>query len=131
MNTESKEKNKQFSMRRFFKSFKYTWEGLVYAYHNEQSMTLIFFVSILVTALGILLKINPFEWAFCILGLGIMVAIELLNTAIEAVVDLASPEIHPLAKIAKDTGSAASGVYSFLVFISACFIFIPKIISLF
>lgn len=131
MSTESKGRNKQFGIKRFFKSFKYSWEGLVYAYRYEQSMMLHFFLSIFVICLGIWLKINPFEWAFCILGLGIMLAIELLNTAIEGVVDLASPDIHPLAKIAKDTGSAASGVYAVISFISACFIFIPKVIALF
>lgn len=131
MSSESKGRNKVFGIKRFFRSFKYSWEGLKYAYRYEQSMMLHFFLSIFVVILGIWLKISLFEWAFCILGLGIMLAIELLNTAVEAVVDLASPEIHPLAKIAKDTGSAASGVYSILAFVSACFIFIPKIIALF
>ena len=56
---------------------------------------------------------------------------ELLNTAIEATVDLVTKEIHPLAKVAKDCGSAAAFVSSIMVFIICCFIFIPKIIAIF
>lgn len=131
MSTESKGRNKVFGIKRFFRSFKYSWEGLKYAYRYEQSMILHIGASILVVILGLWLKISLLEWAFCIATLALILAIELLNTAIEAVVDLASPEIHPLAKIAKDTGSAASGVYSILSVVTLGLIFIPKIIELF
>ena len=60
------------------------------------------------------------------MGLVVVLAVELLNTAIEATVDLVTKEIHPLAKVAKDCGSAAAFVSSIMVFIICCFIFIPK-----
>ncbi len=131
MNMASREKNKKFSVKRFLNSFRFSWDGLKYAYKYEQSMTIHLVCTIFVIILGIWLKISALEWAICILGLGIIMAIELLNTAVEAVVDLASPEIHPLAKIAKDTASASVGVFSFITILVDCFIFIPKIILLF
>ena len=131
MNMASREKNKKFSVKRFLNSFRFSWDGLKYAYKYEQSMTIHLVCTIFVIILGIWLKISALEWVICILGLGIIMAIELLNTAVEAVVDLASPEIHPLAKIAKDTASASVGVFSFITILVDCFIFIPKIILLF
>ena len=131
MNMASREKNKKFSVKRFLNSFRFSWDGLKYAYKYEQSMTIHLVCTIFVIILGIWLKISALEWAICILGLGIIMAIELLNTAVEAVVDLASPEIHPLAKIAKDTASASVGIFSFITILVDCFIFIPKIILLF
>ena len=62
---------------------------------------------------------------------GLVMATELINTSIEAVVDLTCPKIHPLAKIAKDTASAAVFVFSVVAAISGLLIFVPKIIALF
>ena len=61
----------------------------------------------------------------------VVLAVELLNTAVEATVDLITKEIHPLAKVAKDCGSAAAFVSSIMAFIICLFIFMPKIIALF
>ena len=66
-----------------------------------------------------------------IITLGVVLASELVNTAIEAVVDLVTLEIHPLAKIAKDCGSAATFVLSLLSIVIALFIYAPYIIAMF
>lgn len=130
MNMESRENNKKFSINRFFRSFKFSWEGLKYAYKYEQSMTIHFVSTVLTIILGFVLNISLIEWIICILTLGFVMVAELLNTAIEAIVDLASPKIHPLAKISKDTASAAVAVYSFITIFCLSLIFIPKIIAL-
>jgi len=67
----------------------------------------------------------------CLTMIGFVMAAELLNTAIEATVDMAMPDIHPLAKVAKDTASAAVFVLSFVSAIIGVVIFIPKILSIF
>ena len=81
--------------------------------------------------MGFAFSINGLEWILIICILGVILAVELLNTAIEATVDLVTKEIHPLAKVSKDCGSAAAFVSSIMVFIICCFIFVPKIIALF
>lgn len=128
MNTESKER-KKFSLHRFFISFKYSYDGLKYAYLNEQSMLLHLMCTIVVIVLGIFLKISLIEWIICITLLTCIMSIELLNTAIEATVDLVTKEKKELAKIAKDTSSASAGIISIFSLVVFLLIFVPKIIE--
>ena len=128
MSMESKER-KKFSLRRFFISFKYSFDGLKYAYLNEQSMLLHLISTIIIIVLGIFFKISLIEWIICITLLTCIMSIELLNTAIEATVDLVTKEKRELAKIAKDTSSASAGIISIFSLIIFLMIFIPKIIE--
>ena len=116
---------------RFLKSFKYSVEGLIYAYRFEQSMFVHFVFTVLVIIVNILLQVTRTEWLITILMLVVTLAAELVNTAIEAVVDLVTLEIHPLAKIAKDCGSAATFVLSLMSFVLALIIYIPCAIEVF
>ena len=131
MSLKKQEKHKKMSFKRFLNSIKYSIDGLVNAYQNEQSLWLHAMCTTLIVVLGFILQISFIQWAIIVIALVIVLAVELLNTAIEATVDLITKEIHPLAKVAKDCGSAAAFVSSIMVFIICCFIFIPKIIALF
>ena len=131
MNSKKQEKHKKMSFKRFLNSVKYSIEGLNHAYRNEQSLWLHASGVILAVILGIVLKINFYEWAVIIVAFVVVLAIELLNTAIEAVVDLVTKEFHPLAKIAKDCGSAAAFVSGVASAVICLVIFLPKIIELF
>lgn len=122
---------KVYGISRFFKSIKYSLDGLVYAYRYEQSLWLHGFVSILAVILGIIFKIKLSEWAIIFIALGSILALELINTAIEAAVDLTTSEIHPLAKIAKDCGSASSFVMSIVSIVISLFVFGPYLMELF
>ena len=75
--------------------------------------------------LGFIFQIRLAEWAIIFIALGIILALELINTAIEAAVDLTTTEIHPLAKVAKDCGSAASFVMSIVSIVISLFVFGP------
>ncbi len=131
MSLKKQEKHKKMSFKRFLNSIKYSIDGLVNAYQNEQSLWLHAMCTTLIVVLGFILQISFIQWAIIVIALVIVLAVELLNTAIEATVDLITKEIHPLAKVAKDCGSAAAFVSSIMVFIICCFIFIPKIVALF
>lgn len=63
--------------------------------------------SVLVVIAGIILKLSVTEWCICLTLFGLVMALELVNTSIEAVVDLVTEERKPLAKIAKDTAAGA------------------------
>ena len=130
MDSESRDNQKKRGLKRFFKSFGYSIEGLKYAYKYEQSMTIHLTMVCLVVILGIIVRLSFFEWLICLILFGLVVATELINTAIEAVVDLTCPYKHPLAKIAKDTASAAVFVFAFTSLIAGLIIFVPKIIIL-
>lgn len=126
----SRDKIKGFGIKRFFLSFKYSIEGLIYAYRYEQSLWVHAIASIFVIIMGIIFDIKFSEWAILFIALGSILSIELINTAIEAAVDLTTTDIHPLAKIAKDCGSAASFVLTFVSIVIAMFVFGPYITEL-
>lgn len=126
----SRDDVKKHGFGRFLKSFKYSVEGLVYAYRYEQSMLIHFICTIGVVLANIFLKVTNIEWVITILALGVVLSSELINTAIEAAVDLVTLEIHPLAKIAKDCGSAATFVLSLMTGAICLAIYAPYVITL-
>ena len=86
--------------------------------------------TIIVIALGFILKISAFEWLIIILVIGMVIATELINTAIEAVVDLTTDKYHKMAKIAKDTAASAVMLFAIIAIILGLIIFVPKIMSM-
>ncbi len=130
MDSVSRDKLKEKGFKRLIKSFKYATEGIIYAFKFEQNIIVHTIVMILAIILGIVLKISYFEWLICLILFGLVIATEMINTSIEAVVDLACPKIDPLAKIAKDTASGAVLVFALTAAISGLIIFVPKIMEL-
>ena len=123
MKQVSRDEIKKKGIKRFLASIKNSIVGLVYAYRYEQSLWIHGIATIFTISLGIIFQIKFWEWAVVFIALGIILGMELINTAIEAVVDLVTLEIHPLAKIAKDCGSAASFIMSFVALvICLCFL---------
>ena len=110
--------------------FKYSFQGLAYCFKNETSFTFEAIAVAIVVVLGIIFKISFMEWTFAIISLLLIMEIELLNTGIEATVDLVTQEFHPLAKIAKDCGSAATCIGTFVAIFVNFVIFITKIMNL-
>lgn len=129
MNSELRDKQKKHGWKRFINSFRYSIAGLKYAYRYEQSMLVHMIAAIMVIVVGFIVDLNLMEWLICFILMGLVMATELINTSIEAVVDLTCPEIHPLAKIAKDTASAAVFVFSLVAFISGMIIFVPNVLD--
>lgn len=127
----SRDKLKEKGIKRFFKSFGYAVDGLKYAFKYEQNIIVHTLATIIVIILGIVLQISFIEWLIVFLIIGLVIATELINTSIEAVVDLITKEREPLAKIAKDTAAAAVMVFALIAIILGLMIFVPKIINLF
>ena len=127
----SKGKKKNYSIKRFFKSFYYAFNGIKSALKTEQNFLIDIIVGIIVLVGGYFLKLSAIEFTVVILAIGLVICLELINTAIEYTIDMAMPEIHPLAKSAKDIASAAV-LFSVLVAIAiGLIIYLPKIIALF
>ena len=130
MTTVSRDKLKVRGKKRLINSFKYAFEGLKYAFLYEQNLTVHILATIIVIILGFIFKISVFEWLVLFLIIGLVIATELINTSIEATIDLITDEINPLAKVAKDTAAAAVLVFGLTALIVGALIFIPKIIIL-
>ena len=88
-------------------------------------------VGLIVIILSFLLKISTTEFIIIIIAVGIAISFELFNTSIEYTVDMAMPEIHPLAKAAKDIAAAAVLFMDIMLLVVGIIIFVPKIINLF
>lgn len=130
MDSELRGKLKQKGLKRLFNSFKYAWEGIVYALKYEQNMLIHILATVLVIILGLIVELSLVEWLFCLVLIGLVMATELINSSLEAVVDLVSPDKNSLAKVAKDTASGAVLVLALTALIVGLIIFIPKIIIL-
>ncbi|MBO4601073.1 MAG: diacylglycerol kinase [Bacilli bacterium] len=129
MSKISRDDIKKKGIKRTLRTFKYSWQGLAYAYKNEQSMWVHAIGSAVTIILGIIFHLSLTEWAIVFIALGVILASELINTAIEAAVDLCTLEIHPLAKIAKDCGSAATFVLTIVSVIICLMVFVPHFIG--
>jgi diacylglycerol kinase len=88
-------------------SFRYAAEGFWYALRSQRNLRIHMTVGSLVLLLAYWLNLGWLEWAVIVLLIGLVLAAELINTVVEAVVDLVTAEYHPLAKIAKDVAAAA------------------------
>lgn len=126
----SRDDIKKRGFKRFIKSFGYSIDGLKYAYKYEQSMLIHVIATIAVITVNLLLKVTGIEWLITLLAIGMVLSAELINTAIEAVVDLVTLEIHPLAKIAKDCGSSATFVLALMAAAIGLVVYIPYLIKL-
>jgi len=115
-------------MKKIIKSFKYAIEGIYIGIKQEKNMKIHIFIMILVIIFGMMLKINKIEWIICIILFGNVIALELINTAIENAIDLITRENNPKAKIAKDTAAGAVLIMAISSSIIGLLIFIPKII---
>lgn len=132
MNMISRDERKsEKGIKKFINSFKYPISGLRYAYKNEQNLEVDIGIAVLVVILGFLFKISVSEWAILTITVGLVISFELINTALEAVVDLITDKYHPLAKVAKDTSAAAVLILAIVSIVEGLIIFLPKIISLF
>ena len=98
-------------MKKFFSSraasFRHAFRGWHYVLRTQKNAWIHSAIATAVFILGVWLRLPARDWAVIILTTAVVFAAEFMNTAIEAVVDLASPDTHPLAKIAKDVGAGA------------------------
>ena len=88
-------------------SFRFAFGGWWYVIRTQRNAWIHAIVSITVIAISFWLKLDTHDWALIIIAIAMVWTAEFINTALEAVVDLASPEQHELAQVGKDVGAAA------------------------
>lgn len=95
------------SVAAFTKSFVYAWAGVWYVMRTQRNARVHLGVAILVIALAAVLHLSPGEIALLVAMIALVIALEMLNTVVEAIVDLVTVDYHPLAKIAKDVAAGS------------------------
>lgn len=114
-----------------YRSFGYAFEGIFTGIRKERNMKIHCLGVICVTAAGIFFHISAVEWCICLVLFGLILGLELVNTAVEAVVDLVTEERKPLAKLAKDTAAGAVLIAAIMAAFAGMIIFFPKVAALF
>lgn len=110
------------------KSLSYAIAGWIYMLRRQHNTRIMSVASIAVMMFALWLQIKPLEWAILILTITIVWMAEFINAGIEAAVDLASPEIHPLAKVGKDVASAAVLLGVVAAVLIGLLIFLPPLL---
>lgn len=113
-------------MKKRIKSFGYAGKGIRSVIKSEPNMKIHLFVGLLVLICGFIFHINLTEWMLCLLCFGLVLGMEMMNTAIENLVDLVSPEQHPLAGKVKDIAAGGVLICAILSVIIGLLIFVPK-----
>lgn len=131
MDPVSRNKSHYKGLKRILYSIKYSIDGIVHAYSKEKSLLLHALASILAISAGFIFDISHTQWALILVALAVILAFELVNTAMEAAIDLVTLEYKELARIAKDCCSGATFVMSIASMIMMIIIFGPKIMALF
>lgn len=106
-------------------SFKYAFEGMIAALKEEPNLKFHFLVGLLVIILSFFLNISKQDWIIIIILIGFVIALELTNTAIEAVVDHVIQTDHPGAKLAKDISAGAVLISALTAAIVGLWIILP------
>jgi len=120
-------KNRPFSLASRLASFIHAGRGLKFVLQNEHNAWIHAILTVVVIVLAIVLKISATEWCFLILAMSVVWITETLNTAIERLTDLVSPEHHPLAGKVKDIAAGAVLLAAIAAVIIGAIIFIPHL----
>lgn len=111
------------------RSFLFALQGFRTAVAQERNIRIMLAGGALAVMLGLVLRIDAVGWAIVFVCCGVVIAAELVNTAIETVVDLVSPEFHPLAGRAKDVAAAASWVLCLFVALAGAAVYLNALIE--
>ncbi|MEH3115704.1 diacylglycerol kinase family protein [Pedobacter terrae] len=120
--------NEKFSIINRLKSFKYAFQGLKLFFLLDHNGRIHLFAAFVAIAFSFYLKLSALEWIAILSVISAVIVTEILNSAIEKLADVVSPDFHPKIKIVKDLAAAAVLVAAFLALAVGVIIFIPKLL---
>lgn len=113
-------------MKNRIRSFGFAGKGIREAIISEANMKIHIIMAVIVIVCGFVFSISTIEWLLCLICFGMVISAEMVNTAIEDIVDLVSPQQHPLAGRAKDVAAGAVLVCALISAVVGLLIFVPK-----
>lgn len=120
--------NQQFSIIDRIKSFKYAFNGLKIFFLNDHNGRVHLFAAIMAVGLSFYLKISALEWIAILSVISAVFVAEIINSSIEKLADVVSPDYHPKIKVVKDLAAAAVLVAAILAVAVGAIVFIPKLV---
>lgn len=115
-------------MKKIINSFSNAINGLKYTFKTQLNFKIHCLAATAAVILGLIIGLNQNEWLWIIFSISLVIILELVNTSIEILVDLVSPERHPKAGAIKDIAAAAVLIAALTALIIGLFIFVPKLI---
>ena len=91
----------------FFRSLRHAVDGICYAVRSQRNARRQLVIGAIAVIFGVVVGLDATRWAILVLAMGAVLATEVMNTAVEAAVDLCTTEVHPLARHAKDAAAGA------------------------
>lgn len=110
-----------------FEAFRYAGAGVVHAFRSQRNIRIHVVAGTLALELGVLVGLEPWQWVALVLAITVVLALEMVNTAVEAAVDLAAPGYHHLARVAKDVVAGSVLVAAAGSLAVGCLIFGPRV----
>jgi undecaprenol kinase/diacylglycerol kinase (ATP) len=114
-----------------FSSFSYAFSGIKLALKNEPNIRIHLVLALIATVGAYFLHFSRQEWIILLFTIAFVLTLELINTTLEAIVDIVSPRVRPQAKLAKDVSAAAVLVAALLSLAVGALLYLPKILPLF
>lgn len=121
----------QYDFKKQLRSFGYAWKGIRCCVGKEQNLSFHLIATVVTVIAGFTFGISRTEWMIVLLCIGAVIAAELFNTAIEKLVDLVSPERHPIAGQVKDIAAGAVLVCAVAAAMAGLLIFTPYLTRFF
>jgi len=113
----------------FLHSFSFAGQGVWHAVRTQRNMRVHLGAAVAAIAVGLALRISAVGWACVALAIGLVLVTETMNTVIEALADLCTDELHPLAKIAKDAAAGAVLIASVTAVGVGAAVFLPRLLG--
>ncbi|TFJ94084.1 diacylglycerol kinase family protein [Lentibacillus salicampi] len=110
--------------------FSHAWNGIKAATRTEGNFRIHLITAFAVISAGIFFRLTVIKWLMIIVAIGFVLAVELLNTAIEKMLDYLKPDIHPHAKVIKDLAAGAVLVSAMTAAVVGLLVFLPEIYEL-
>lgn len=124
-------KNDGFTLKKRLKSFKYAFNGIGMLIRHEHNAWIHTFAAICVLLAGAYFGLSTTEWMIVVFAIGLVLAGEAINSSIEALCDLVSPEYNEAIKKSKDMAAGAVLLLAIAAAIIGLIIFVPKVMTLF
>jgi diacylglycerol kinase len=116
-----------FSLKSRLQSFRFAFRGIRLIIKNEHNARIHLVSALIVVVLGIVLRVNLFEWCLLAIAIGIVFITELVNSSIETLADIVNPSLNNQIRNVKDYSAAAVLISAIIALVTGCLIFIPKI----
>ena len=122
-------KNKGFTLRKRLRSFAYAFNGIRLLVTGEPNARIHCFAAICAVSMGLFFKLSSMEWVAVTVAIGMVLAAEAINSAIESLADAVSPEYNESIKKTKDLAAGAVLLLAIAALVIGLIIFVPKILD--